>query len=92
MCWPALAAGLFISAAQAQPACAPHDDVAGHLLAKYGERRAFIGVTRDGNLFELYASPTGTWSVVVTVPGGLSCLTDNGVHGSVIEAMKGRRA
>jgi hypothetical protein len=91
-CWIAIAAGLFTPAAQAQMVCAPHADVVNHLLTEYGERRVFGGLNREGNLFELYVSGAGTWTVALTVPGGLTCLINSGVHGALIEVERGRKA
>lgn len=78
---PALAPAFvpaFISAARAQSPCAPRDEVAA-ALGGYGERVVARGLASDGTMIELYATPDGaTWSLVITQPGNLSCLTGAG--------------
>jgi hypothetical protein len=65
-------------AAQGVP-CAPRDAIAGVLAAQYGEsvQAAMIG-GRPGTgvgFVEMFANlESGSWSLVFTPPGGLTCL------------------
>lgn len=54
--------------------CGPREIVVDRLTDRYGETRKAIGLTSDGNLFEVFASDdTGTWTVVITTVNGLTC-------------------
>lgn len=79
-----LAAALAASAvASAQPAeagrCAPFDVVENRLAGDYGETRRAYGVAPNGMLVVIWASDdTGTWSVSVSGPDGVTCLLATG--------------
>ena len=63
----------------AEPQCAAHQLVADQLAQKYGEARRSIGLASDNTVMELYASAlTGTWTMTVTLPRGLTCLVASG--------------
>ncbi|KUJ73810.1 hypothetical protein AVO45_14455 [Ruegeria marisrubri] len=71
--------GIMVLAAQqvqAQtPNCAPRPDVLQRLAETYGETRRGIGMARQGAVMEVFASDdTGTWTITVTLPNGLTCL------------------
>jgi|GEM_PF-400091 len=63
-------------AAQAQTnSCGDRDKLITSLSEKYGETRQSMGLARNNSLMELYASDeTGTWTILVTLPDGRSCL------------------
>ncbi|WP_282076841.1 hypothetical protein [Epibacterium ulvae] len=77
-------AGLLLSTqiAGAQNAgrnCAPRDVVVKRLSEKYGESRQSIGIGQQGVVMETFASSdTGTWTITVTTPTGLTCLVASG--------------
>ncbi len=59
--------------------CATHDAVAERLASRYGESRQSIGLGSDNSVVEVYASAeTGSWTIVVTRPGGPTCLVAAG--------------
>ncbi len=59
--------------------CAAHDAVVERLAARYGESRQSIGLGSDNSVVEVYASAeTGSWTIVVTRPGGPTCLVAAG--------------
>ncbi len=61
--------------AEAQiPTCAPREVVLALLAQTYAEETVAIGITAKGALLEILASPKGTWTVIVTLPGGPSCV------------------
>ncbi|SHJ42132.1 hypothetical protein SAMN05444404_2037 [Ruegeria lacuscaerulensis ITI-1157] len=75
--------GIMVLAAQqvqAQtPNCAPRPDVLQRLAETYGETRRGIGMARQGTVMEVFASDeTGTWTIIVTLPNGLTCLVAAG--------------
>jgi hypothetical protein len=59
--------------------CAPRDTALAHLAAKYGEAPVAVGVTSKGGLVEvLTTGDGGTWSIIVSMPNGTSCLVAEG--------------
>jgi hypothetical protein len=67
-------------AAQEQPQCGPHEEVAKALTEKYSERVVSAGMTANGSrLVELFVSPTtGTWTLLITDMDGKACMTASG--------------
>ena len=74
-----LLAGLSTATAQ-EIACGPHDTVALLLNRNYSETVESIGLTTGGSLLEIYVSPAGTWTAVLTTPNGPSCLVEAGTN------------
>jgi len=74
--------------ARAQGTCAAYDDLAAHLDKKYGEHPVNWGLSSDGNLVEVFASDSGSWTVVVTNPRGISCIRATGESWSVAPTME----
>lgn len=59
--------------------CGPRDLVIGQLSERWGENRRSVGIAANGQVMELYASAaTGTWTIVVTLPDGRTCLIASG--------------
>lgn len=58
--------------------CRSHAEIEAKLLSDFGERKLGLGISGDGSLLELFAGPRGTFTVVKTTPGGLSCIVDYG--------------
>lgn len=83
---PGLAAALFLALpaqAQAQaagpPNCAARAAVVEQLASRYGESRRAIGIAANNAVMELFASAeTGSWTLTVTLPSGLTCLLASG--------------
>lgn len=72
---------LVASAVTAQNArnCAPRDAVVERLASKYGETRQSIGLGANNAMVEVFASDeTGTWTITVTMPNGVTCLVASG--------------
>lgn len=67
-----------LPAAAQTPQCGARDAVLERLSDKYGEQPVSIGVTANGSLLEVLASPEGSWTIVVTVPNGPTCLVSSG--------------
>jgi len=64
----------FASAAQAQGRCAPHATIVKVLAGKYQENRQALGLIGDKAVMEVFISPKGTWTMLVTDQRGLSCI------------------
>jgi len=66
------------SYAQAGRNCAAREVVVSRLAEKYSETRQNIGLAGPGVVMETYASPTGTWTIVMNFPNGVACLIASG--------------
>ena len=67
--------------AQTAPAsqCGKRQTVVDHLAAKFGETRHGIGMSANNTVMEVFASDkTGTWTITVTLPTGVTCLVASG--------------
>ncbi len=70
--WPLPAAA---ANAAPQSVCYEREDVIAHLARKYRERVAGVGLANGGGLVELLTSDGGqTWTIIVSLPNGQSCL------------------
>ena len=59
--------------------CAPREAVVDRLARKYGETRQSIGLGANNAMVEVFASDeTGTWTITVTMPNGVTCLVASG--------------
>lgn len=66
-------------AAQNGRNCAARAAVVDRLADGYGETRQSVGLGTNNAVVEVFASDkTGTWTITVTVPGGLTCLIASG--------------
>ncbi len=68
------------SANAAQRVCGGRDSVSEKLQASYDEQPTAIGLASSGSVLEIFTSPTGTWTIVMTQPDGVSCLMAVGEH------------
>ena len=65
--------------AEQQRPCAPHDTISMALEKEYGEQARAMGLAQDNTVMEVYASEeSGTWTLTVTMPNGLTCLGASG--------------
>ncbi|MAH46163.1 hypothetical protein CMI37_10045 [Candidatus Pacearchaeota archaeon] len=86
----ALAAHATLAQAQASNImqCRPSTAIAPWLSAQQ-ERRVWHGlVTRGTLLVELWLSDSGTWTIVVVAPTGVSCVHLNGAAGEMLADVK----
>ena len=76
-----LAAALIAVAApsSAQSVCNTTPVIYSILSGKHGESTAARGMTRGGELLEMWANrDTGSWSLLITRPDGITCLVQAG--------------
>ncbi|HTO84872.1 MAG TPA: hypothetical protein VMQ73_21805 [Methylomirabilota bacterium] len=58
-----------------QMACSQRDDVLAQLGSKYKEAPKAAGVANNGGLIEVLTSDEGkTWTIILSMPNGTSCL------------------
>lgn len=76
----AAAALLFASAAPArsQMVCGERVDIVKALEDGHSEQRTAAGISGNGGLVELFTASTGTWTLLLTMPGGPTCLMGAG--------------
>ncbi|QFT58979.1 hypothetical protein FIU94_09085 [Sulfitobacter sp. THAF37] len=69
--------------------CGPRDIVVARLAEGYGETRQSIGLGANNAVVEVFASDeTGSWTITVTVPGGMTCLVASGqAYEEVVEPL-----
>jgi len=64
-----------VSAMAAPMACSPRDDVLSQLANKFKEAPVAIGLANNGGLLEVLTAGEGeTWTIIITMPTGVSCL------------------
>ena len=63
---------------EAAPQCGNHDKIVDVLGNKFKETRRVMGVVNAKAVMELFMSPQGTWTMVITDTSGLSCITASG--------------
>ena len=84
----------FAMPANAQTAlCLPRPDMAKELADRFGEHPGRWAMTSGGALIELFESKSGSWTIAVTRPNGLTCLMavgEDGWHRRPVAAPKGR--
>ena len=69
----AIAAGT--AAAQNPRNCGDRTKIVERLQSHYGEVRTGSGLTPNNGIMEIYASEEkGTWTILITMPTGMSCL------------------
>lgn len=62
-----------------QVSCNHRDAVAAYLKESWDEDRQVLALDATGAAVEIFASPeTGTWTLTLTRPGGLTCLLASG--------------
>lgn len=99
----ALALGLVFGGIGAQPAraegpaiCAEREKVVDRLQKKFGESRRGLGLLQGQRVVEVWRSAeTGSWTIVVTLPDGSTCLLAAGENWEDLqeaEPVKGRGA
>ena len=58
--------------------CGSRHDLVASLDQDFDEQRMFRGVTKHGNLVEVFTSSEGSWTILLEHPGGFSCVLSAG--------------
>ena len=67
--------------------CANRSEMVEKLNARFGESRQSIGLTPGGQALEIFAhAETGTWTILLTLPNGTSCMMASGHAYQAIKA------
>ena len=70
-----LLAALFTTismAAHAAP-CAERANILTYLATKFEETPIAMGLTSDGKVIEVLTSDEGSWTIIITMPTGITC-------------------
>jgi hypothetical protein len=63
---------------QAQQVCKKRSELIEVLAKKFGETQQSFGLQNDTRVLEVYASPSGSWTAILTLPNGKSCVVAAG--------------
>lgn len=74
----AIAAVPVVSQAAAQSACGERTAVLADLQKRYSEQRGAAGITQSGGLLEVTVAPSGSWTILLTLPGEPACVVAAG--------------
>ena len=66
------------TAAGAVEPCASRSDFVALLKDNFGETLVAEGLSSRGHLVEVFVSPAGSWTILLSRADGLSCLVDEG--------------
>ncbi len=75
--------------ASAQSQCGPREQLVKSLGERYREAPVGVGVMQPNQVLELFTSDAGSWTMVVTLPNGTSCLIAAGESWNSIIPVKG---
>ncbi len=86
-----LAALLIAFPAFGQPVCLSRSAVLEQLGHKYNESPIALGLANTGSVIEVLTSPEGeTFTIIVTMPDGRSCLIAAGTSWETVPVVRGR--
>jgi len=78
--------------ALAQPrVCLPREDLASQLADRYREAPVAMGLVSQAIVMEVYRSESGTWTIVMNLTNGTSCMVASGEAFEEIEFVEPRR-
>lgn len=81
-----VALGLVWGGAALAQSCGERGAILRALEAQYREQLAVVALSKRGTVMEIAVSPTGSWTVLLTIPGGVTCLVDSGEGFQILEA------
>lgn len=71
--------------AQETAPCVKRADFLSHLSSNYDEAPIALGLTASGRVLEVVASEGGSWTIIVTMPNGVSCGIASGEHWELVK-------
>lgn len=76
------------NASDANPPCSPRQAIIDRLSNTYSETAVAIGMASNGGIVEVLAAheDAGTWTIIVTMPDGISCMLASGQHFEMLDA------
>jgi hypothetical protein len=82
-----LAAVPLANQASAQTACGDRTAVLADLQQRYSEERGAAGITQSGGLLEITVAPSGSWTILLTLPGEPACVVAAGQEWQFMESI-----
>ena len=73
-----MAAFLVAAPAAAQPVCGERGEFVERLKSRFGEAPVAMGLLQNGGVVEIFTSPEGTWTILVTGTNGVTCVPASG--------------
>ncbi len=67
------------------PVCGERTALVDQLKRKYGEQTKSMGLAANGLVLEILTAKSGSWTVLVTTPQGVTCLIAAGEHWEEME-------
>ena len=83
-----LTAVIFPNDVLPQSICNTHEIVTKHLEEKYKEAEVSSGFDGAGNYVQVFTSKTGTWTMIISKPGGPTCVMSAGTNWQITAAPK----
>lgn len=74
--------------AAAQQACGDRDMFTNKLEETFSEHPIAMGLTDKGAVLEVFASKKGSWTFLITMPNGLTCVVASGQSWETLAAVK----
>ena len=68
------------TSANAEMLCGQRDNIIDELRKTWQEDRTAIGLSNNGGILEVYSSDQGTWTLLLTMPDGPTCMIGAGEH------------
>lgn len=75
-------------AAAAEPICGDHAKLVAHLGDSYKEFPKGMGLVTNGPMMELLVGENGSWTMLVTLPGGETCVFLVGEGWAILKILK----
>ena len=70
------------------PVCGERGSLMTQLKGKYSELPKSMGLAANGSVLEVLTANTGTWTILLTTPQGITCLIAAGEHWEDMEQQK----
>jgi len=67
----------------AQSICGPRAELILRLWDKWQEAQIAHGLVNDNQLMEVFANKSGSWTILITDPSGVSCVAGTGKNWTV---------
>lgn len=78
--------------------CGEREIFVEHLNLAYDETQTAMGISAQGEFVEVFSGPSGSWTILITNPSGLTCVVTDGdywkhvdrPHGAIRTPLYGR--
>ena len=69
---------LGVAPALGQTVCGDRVKLIAQLKKSYDESRSGLGLASNGHVVELYTADSGSWTILITMPGAATCVLGSG--------------